>query len=61
MIRPFAKLTIGSFGGVALGAMCLKFRRGVLFFLVVLFFYEVFVALVHWFIVCNILSFSEDH
>lgn len=47
MIRPFVKLTIGSLGGVALGSMCFSLGWGVLFFLFVLFFYEVFVALVH--------------
>nr|YP_009262361.1 ATP synthase F0 subunit 6 [Fasciolopsis buski]ANI86937.1 ATP synthase F0 subunit 6 [Fasciolopsis buski] len=61
MIRPFVNLTIGAMGGVALGAMSLEFGVWVLLFMVVLFFYEIFVALVHWFIVCNILSFSEEH
>nr|YP_010231371.1 ATP synthase F0 subunit 6 [Apharyngostrigea pipientis]QSV37701.1 ATP synthase F0 subunit 6 [Apharyngostrigea pipientis] len=61
IIRPFLNLSIGAFGGASLGYMSLKFGSLVLFFLVVLFFYEVFVALVHWFIVCNILSFSVDH
>nr|AWK02431.1 ATP synthase F0 subunit 6 [Acanthoparyphium sp. WAK-2018] len=61
MIRPFVNLTIGALGGAAVGSACLKFGIWVLVFLVVLFFYEVFVALVHWFIVCNILSFSESH
>jgi hypothetical protein len=60
MIRPFVNLTMGSLGGYVLGSM--RFRAfWVLIFLFVLFFYEVFVAVVHWFIVCNILSFSEDH
>nr|YP_009236161.1 ATPase subunit 6 [Fascioloides magna]AMF83645.1 ATPase subunit 6 [Fascioloides magna] len=61
MIRPFVNLTIGALGGAAIGALSLKFGWGVISFLILLFFYEVFVALVHWFIVCNILSFSEDH
>nr|AIN37090.1 ATP synthase F0 subunit 6 [Hypoderaeum sp. Hubei-2014] len=61
MIRPFVNLTIGTLGGVAIGGLGLKFGGWVLSFLFLLFFYEVFVALVHWFIVCNILSFSEDH
>nr|BDB04336.1 ATP synthase F0 subunit 6 [Fasciola gigantica] len=61
LIRPFVNLTIGSLGGVAIGVLGLKYGFGIFIFLVVLFFYEVFVALVHWFIVCNILSFSEDH
>nr|ALD62342.1 ATP synthase F0 subunit 6 [Echinostoma hortense] len=61
MIRPFVNLTIGVLGGFAIGSLSLKFGGWVISFLVLLFFYEVFVALVHWFIVCNILSFSEDH
>nr|AKG49768.1 ATP synthase F0 subunit 6 [Ogmocotyle sp. JM-2015] len=60
MIRPFVNLTIGSIGGYVLGALCLS-SWWVVVFLFILFFYEVFVALVHWFIVCSILSFSEDH
>nr|YP_009681605.1 ATP synthase F0 subunit 6 [Tracheophilus cymbius]QDP13012.1 ATP synthase F0 subunit 6 [Tracheophilus cymbius] len=61
MIRPFVNLTIGAFGGLALGGMCFGFGFGFVVGLVVLFMYEVFVALVHWFIVCNILSFSKSH
>nr|YP_008578690.1 ATP synthase F0 subunit 6 [Haplorchis taichui]AGW07001.1 ATP synthase F0 subunit 6 [Haplorchis taichui] len=60
MIRPFVNLSIGALGGAVLGALSMT-SGWVLFFLVLLFFYEVFVALVHWFIVCSILSFSEDH
>lgn len=61
IVRPLLKLSIGAFGGASLGFMTLKFSPAVLLFLLVLFFYEVFVALVHWFIVCKILSFSVDH
>nr|YP_010528192.1 ATP synthase F0 subunit 6 [Echinoparyphium aconiatum]UXW64386.1 ATP synthase F0 subunit 6 [Echinoparyphium aconiatum] len=61
MIRPFVNLTIGTLGGVAIGSLGFKFGIWIISFLFILFFYEVFVALVHWFIVCNILSFSEDH
>nr|QYA17641.1 ATP synthase F0 subunit 6 [Echinostomatidae sp. MSB para 30070] len=61
MIRPFVNLTIGTLGGVAIGGLGFKFGVWIISFLFLLFFYEVFVALVHWFIVCNILSFSEDH
>nr|YP_009240946.1 ATP synthase F0 subunit 6 [Brachycladium goliath]ALN38359.1 ATP synthase F0 subunit 6 [Brachycladium goliath] len=60
MIRPFVNLSIGALGGYSLGLLSFS-SFGVLFFLFVLFFYEVFVAVVHWFIVCNILSFSENH
>lgn len=60
LIRPFVKLSMGSLGGYVLGSMC--FKSSILVVLLLfLFFYEIFVAVVHWFIVCNILSFSEDH
>nr|UFJ44423.1 ATP synthase F0 subunit 6 [Glypthelmins sp. LW2G] len=60
MIRPFVNLSMGSLGGYVLGGMSLC-NTYVLLFLFILFFYEIFVAVVHWFIVCNILSFSEEH
>ncbi|KAA3669751.1 ATP6 (mitochondrion) [Paragonimus westermani] len=60
MIRPFVNLSMGAMGGYILGLLTFRFSW-VVFFLVFLFFYEVFVAVVHWFIVCNILSFSESH
>lgn len=60
MIRPFVNLTMGSLGGYVLGSMRFG-SHWVVLFLFVLFFYEIFVAVVHWFIVCNILSFSEEH
>nr|YP_010505935.1 ATP synthase F0 subunit 6 [Paragonimus skrjabini miyazakii]UXE35007.1 ATP synthase F0 subunit 6 [Paragonimus skrjabini miyazakii] len=60
MIRPFVNLSMGASGGYVLGLLSFRFEW-VAFFLLFLFFYEVFVAIVHWFIVCNILSFSEDH
>lgn len=60
ILRPFIKISLGCFGAMALGG--LRFSNGcwslVLF---ILFFYEVFVALVHWYIVTCILSFSVDH
>lgn len=60
LIRPFLKISIGFFGASALGFMCLS-SRFVYVFMFFLFLYEVFVALVHWFIVCNIFSFSAEH
>ena len=47
LIRPFVNLTIGSLGGVAIGVLGLKYGFGIFIFLIVLFFYEVFVALLH--------------
>nr|AKP94294.1 ATP synthase F0 subunit 6 [Diplostomum pseudospathaceum] len=61
LIRPFLNLSIGALGGASLGFMTLHFGTGMVVLLVLLFFYEIFVALVHWFIICNILSFSVDH
>lgn len=60
VFRPFIKVSLGCFGAVALGNFC--FLKSLwLVVLGIVFFYEVFVALVHWFIVSNILSFSIDH
>nr|YP_009692013.1 ATP synthase F0 subunit 6 [Rhinebothrium reydai]QEG77661.1 ATP synthase F0 subunit 6 [Rhinebothrium reydai] len=60
IFRPFINVSLGCFGAVALGNFC--FSSGMwLLVLILVFFYEVFVALVHWFIVTNILAFSVDH
>lgn len=60
ILRPFIKIRLGCFGAVALCKLC--FKGWVWFFvLFLLFFYEVFVAIVHWYIVSRILSFSVDH
>nr|UFQ88314.1 ATP synthase F0 subunit 6 [Spongiobothrium variabile]UFQ89190.1 ATP synthase F0 subunit 6 [Spongiobothrium sp. MZUSP 7999] len=60
IFRPFINISLGCFGAVALSGFC--FSNSVWFIVLgVVFFYEVFVALVHWFIVINILSFSVDH
>nr|NP_659229.1 ATP synthase F0 subunit 6 [Taenia solium]BAA83532.1 ATPase subunit 6 [Taenia solium]BAC00838.1 ATPase subunit 6 [Taenia solium] len=60
ILRPFINISLGCFGVVALGNLSLISAEWciVIFFL---FFYEVFVALVHWFIVTSILAFSIDH
>nr|QXU59565.1 ATP synthase F0 subunit 6 [Didymobothrium rudolphii] len=60
IFRPFINISLGCLGAAAVGNFCII---SPLWFLAlgVLFFYEVFVALVHWFIVSNILSFSVDH
>uniref|UniRef100_UPI00315C9E1C ATP synthase F0 subunit 6 n=1 Tax=Cichlidogyrus halli TaxID=321991 RepID=UPI00315C9E1C len=60
MIRPFLNITIGALGAAALANVSVG-NIELSFFLVLIFFYEVFVAVVHWFIVVNILGFSEDH
>lgn len=60
IFRPFINISLGCFGAVALRKFCFY---GNVWFIVLgfVFFYEVFVALVHWFIVTNILAFSVDH
>nr|YP_009906242.1 ATP synthase F0 subunit 6 [Azygia hwangtsiyui]QLH90211.1 ATP synthase F0 subunit 6 [Azygia hwangtsiyui] len=60
LLRPFLNLSAGAFGGVVLGGMGLV-NPLIIIFLFFLFFYEVFVALVHWFIVSEILSFTTKH
>nr|BAP10842.1 ATP synthase subunit 6 [Taenia sp. MZH:127052] len=60
ILRPFINISLGCFGAIALGNLSLvsSWWCSVIF---ILFFYEVFVALVHWFIVTSILAFSVDH
>lgn len=60
IFRPFINITLGCVGAVVLRNFCFTniFWLAVIFFV---FFYEVFVALVHWFIVTSILAFSVDH
>nr|AER30453.1 ATP synthase F0 subunit 6 [Diphyllobothrium ditremum] len=60
IFRPFINLSLGCFGAVAVGQFCV-INWWWLLILAVIFFYEVFVALVHWYIVTSILSFSVDH
>nr|QXU59577.1 ATP synthase F0 subunit 6 [Haplobothrium globuliforme] len=60
IFRPFINITLGCYGAAALGQFCVASYVWLLP-LLLLFFYEVFVALVHWFIVTNIMSFSVDH
>nr|AWF71546.1 ATP synthase subunit 6 [Echinococcus granulosus]AWW04059.1 ATPase subunit 6 [Echinococcus granulosus sensu lato genotype G7]AWW04515.1 ATPase subunit 6 [Echinococcus granulosus sensu lato genotype G7]AWW04527.1 ATPase subunit 6 [Echinococcus granulosus sensu lato genotype G7]WBW05732.1 ATP synthase subunit 6 [Echinococcus granulosus] len=60
ILRPFINISLGCFGAVALGNLCFVSCWWVLI-LVLLFFYEVFVASIHWFIVSSILDFSVDH
>nr|YP_009517328.1 ATP synthase F0 subunit 6 [Digramma interrupta]AXO78679.1 ATP synthase F0 subunit 6 [Digramma interrupta] len=60
IFRPFINLSLGCFGAVALGQFCV-INWWWLVVLAVVFFYEVFVALVHWYIVTSILSFSVNH
>lgn len=60
ILRPFINIRLGCMGAVAMSNLC--FSSWVWFLvLFILFFYEVFVAIVHWYIVTRILSFSIDH
>lgn len=60
ILRPFINIRLGYFGAAALCSLCFYSLTWFLA-LFVLFFYEVFVAIVHWYIVTSILSFSIDH
>lgn len=60
ILRPFINIRLGCFGAVALGNMCFV-NVAWMMVIFLLFFYEVFVAVVHWYIVTSILSFSVDH
>lgn len=60
ILRPFINIRLGCFGTVAACGLC--FNKWLLILLIfILFLYEVFVAVVHWYIVTSILSFSIDH
>nr|BAV82511.1 ATP synthase F0 subunit 6 [Hymenolepis microstoma]BBB87189.1 ATP synthase subunit 6 [Hymenolepis microstoma] len=60
ILRPFINISLGCFGTVAVCNLC--FNSWLLILVIfLLFFYEVFVAVVHWYIVTSILSFSIDH
>nr|UTE83535.1 ATP synthase F0 subunit 6 [Raillietina sp. HL-2022] len=60
ILRPFINISLGCMGAVALGNLC--FVNTIWFMILfILFFYEVFVAIVHWYIVISILDFSVDH
>nr|ASL24605.1 ATP synthase F0 subunit 6 [Khawia sinensis] len=60
MLRPFINISLGCIGAGVLGGFCIL-NPCLLLILCVVFFYELFVALVHWFIVTSILSFSVNH
>nr|YP_009251068.1 ATP synthase F0 subunit 6 [Gyrodactylus kobayashii]AMZ79730.1 ATP synthase F0 subunit 6 [Gyrodactylus kobayashii] len=62
VLRPFLNLTIGAFGALSLGGFISSSFNPIIFVLFLfIFFYEIFVSLVHWFIVSNILIFFIDH
>nr|YP_010015779.1 ATP synthase F0 subunit 6 [Thaparocleidus asoti]QOI72776.1 ATP synthase F0 subunit 6 [Thaparocleidus asoti] len=61
IIRPFLNITIGSYAVVGASSIFVSSNKIIFVLLVFLFFYEIFVAIVHWFIVINILGFTVDH
>lgn len=59
-LRIFINISIGS---VLLYASCFfsyYYLLGLVLWLVI-FLYEIFVAVLHWFILCRLMAFSEDH
>lgn len=60
VFRPWFKFSVGSFLMHAIGQSCCGFE-GLMLFLMLFLFYEAFVTVVQWLIVCSILSFSVDH
>nr|YP_009407694.1 ATP synthase F0 subunit 6 [Caryophyllaeus brachycollis]AMA34315.1 ATP synthase F0 subunit 6 [Caryophyllaeus brachycollis] len=60
MLRPFINIGLGCVGAAVLGGFSVS-STSLVWVLGLVFFYELFVALVHWFIVTSILSFSVDH
>lgn len=60
LFRPYINLRMGYYCGVFLCGLCYEWG-GLFIFLFLFFLYEVFVALIHWFIVYEILGFSVDH
>lgn len=60
ILRPFINISLGCVGSIVLCGLCYN-KLVWLFVLFIVFFYEVFVACVHWFIVTRILDFSIDH
>nr|NP_065426.2 ATP synthase F0 subunit 6 [Schistosoma mekongi]AAG12183.2 ATPase subunit 6 [Schistosoma mekongi] len=62
LIRPFVNISAGVYFGIGLGSISflLDYYYISLLF-IILFVYEIFVALMHWFIVQEILKFSVDH
>lgn len=60
ILRPLINISLGCFGVLAISKLC--FRNFLLILLIfLLFFYECFVAIIHWYIVISILSFSIQH
>nr|BAV81464.1 ATP synthase F0 subunit 6 [Schistosoma mattheei] len=64
LIRPFINVSVGVYSGLMIGDLCMISLNNNVFiitFLFILFVYEVFVILVHWFIIKEILKFTISH
>nr|WRW53957.1 ATP synthase F0 subunit 6 [Strigea falconis] len=61
LVRPFVNVSVGVYGAFSLAYVILDVSFCWSVLLLLFLFYEIFVALVHWFIVCEILSFSVNH
>lgn len=60
--RPFVNLSVGAYACLVIGGFCVENEDAFLvFYLSLLFIYELFVAMMHWFIVYEILKFRVDH
>nr|AFE02903.1 ATP synthase F0 subunit 6 [Schistosoma turkestanicum] len=60
-LRPLINISIGIVGSLYIGGLYSVLGWLVLGILFFMFFYEVFIVLIHWFIVQEILKFSFDH
>nr|YP_009440998.1 ATP synthase F0 subunit 6 [Moniezia expansa]AOY40438.1 ATP synthase F0 subunit 6 [Moniezia expansa] len=60
ILRPFININLGCLGSIAICSLNFSYWLWI-FCLLVLFLYEVFVDVVHWYIVVSILSFSIEH
>lgn len=60
ILRPFINIRLGCVGSVTIGFLSFLHWSWVVCLLFI-FLYELFVAIVHWYIVVRILSFSIDH
>nr|YP_009442303.1 ATP synthase F0 subunit 6 [Paratetraonchoides inermis]ATN95413.1 ATP synthase F0 subunit 6 [Paratetraonchoides inermis] len=62
VIRPFLNISIGVLGtSMVINLIINSFSLIIFSLLFIIFFYEIFVAIVHWYIVNNILNFSINH
>nr|QDO72057.1 ATP synthase F0 subunit 6 [Schistosoma haematobium]QDO72098.1 ATP synthase F0 subunit 6 [Schistosoma haematobium] len=62
LLRPFINISVGIYAGLTIGDLfILSDNYTFMFFLFIFFIYEVFVIVVHWFIINEILKFTVFH